>query len=54
LTHTREKLGYVQVKNEELSKINSTKETELNNNRTQLNELKKEKERIRNNNLVLK
>ena len=54
LTHTREKLGFVQKKNDELEKIGKEKENDLLKKRKELSKLKKDKDDFRNKNVKLK
>lgn len=54
LTHTREKLGFVQKKNDELEKISKEKEFELNKKGQNLTKLKRKKDSLRKKNLELK
>lgn len=54
LTHTREKLGFVQKKNDELEKISKEKELELNKKGQYLTKLKRKKDSLRKKNLELK
>ena len=54
LTHTREKLGFVQKKNDELEKIGKEKENELSKKRGDLSRNKKKKDKVRTENTKLK
>ncbi len=54
LTHTREKLGFVQKKNDDLQKVGEDKEKELSDKRIKLSGLKKEKDACRISNIQLK
>lgn len=54
LTHTREKLGFVQKKNDDLQGVGQYKEKDLSSRRVVLSDLKKEKDACRISNIQLK